>query len=249
MSETGARDPYLLLIRCIDLTHRRQEERFSFDARVHSNADEAWAQCKPDLVETCDVLFQQVRKWWRDSLPEPLLAEAVSKLQATEAAVTTLLARAPGPVFNGMIFQNFNADGTPLLDSKGNAVFTIGHTNREEKLDRLRALAFEARNSVRLVECYRDLVRVPYSEWEAEQVAKMSKTEGEMPHPATGEGVGTPPATQNESEPVPQYVTLDQMAALVNRSKKTLERLMNAKDSDIPCPPLARNQILSKTPG
>lgn len=33
-----------------------------------------------------------------------------------------------------------------------------------------------------------------------------------------------------------QYVTLDQMAALINRSKKTLERKMNASNSDMPAP-------------
>lgn len=36
--------------------------------------------------------------------------------------------------------------------------------------------------------------------------------------------------------PVTQYVTLDQMAARVNRSKKTLERYLNRKNSDMPKP-------------
>jgi hypothetical protein len=35
---------------------------------------------------------------------------------------------------------------------------------------------------------------------------------------------------------LPQYVTLDQMAAMVNRVKKTLEREMNSHDSDMPEP-------------
>jgi hypothetical protein len=45
---------------------------------------------------------------------------------------------------------------------------------------------------------------------------------------ATGPGTMTAPA--------PQYVTLDQMAALVSRSKKTLERLKTRKDNPLPSP-------------
>lgn len=46
---------------------------------------------------------------------------------------------------------------------------------------------------------------------------------------------------EGEAPPVdipdaPQYVTLDQMAALVNRSKKTLERELNRPNSDMPKP-------------
>ena len=37
-------------------------------------------------------------------------------------------------------------------------------------------------------------------------------------------------------DPAPQYVTLDQIAVLVNRSKKALERAMNAEGSDMPKP-------------
>ncbi len=50
------------------------------------------------------------------------------------------------------------------------------------------------------------------------------------PASATGAGKG------EEPEPAPQFVTLDQMAAMVNRSKDTLERKLNVPDSTMPRP-------------
>jgi hypothetical protein len=47
------------------------------------------------------------------------------------------------------------------------------------------------------------------------------------------EDIPAAPPAEAEAE---QYVTLDQMAALVNRSKKTLERKANATTSDMPAP-------------
>jgi hypothetical protein len=62
--------------------------------------------------------------------------------------------------------------------------------------------------------------------------------QGKEPKPPTGakQGEGEKPKPADADGDTPQYVTLDQMAALVNRSKKTLERAMNAANSDMPKP-------------
>jgi hypothetical protein len=46
-----------------------------------------------------------------------------------------------------------------------------------------------------------------------------------------------PVANENDkNETLPQYVTLDKIAAMVGRKKKTLERALNKPDSDMPRP-------------
>jgi hypothetical protein len=49
-------------------------------------------------------------------------------------------------------------------------------------------------------------------------------------------GDGTPSQTDNpgDAQAPPQYVTLDQMAAWVNRNKRTLERLKKRKNNPLP---------------
>jgi hypothetical protein len=68
---------------------------------------------------------------------------------------------------------------------------------------------------------------------------RLAKSQAETPAPS-GQTLTDPaetgPHASGDSPGADQYVTLDQMAALVNRSKKTLERKANAPTSNMPAP-------------
>lgn len=112
------------------------------------------------------------------------------------------------------------ADYAVYLDSKGN---TPRHTR--ETVSRVSAL---------LTGCGfvfpPDLEAGKVSAWLADPPPAATPPTG------TQQGEGEKPKPADADADTPQYVTLDQMAALVNRSKKTLERAMNAANSDMPKP-------------
>jgi hypothetical protein len=164
MSES-LNDPFSTLFTLIDMAEASQEARFASFMREHICADEEWWQCKDQLPELSARVFVLVRKWLRDSLPAPLLADACTKIECAEAAVAELMTKGPEPELSGLPGPNYNEDGSRTLDRDGVPVISILQLKRYEKLTQLRTMGNRAREAVRRAETYRDYSSPSWVEW------------------------------------------------------------------------------------